>query len=69
LAIQFAYDMGFQNIVLEGDSFDVVKALKLPIDDHSYFGLVINDCKSLSCLFSSFLVSNVRRVVTLLLIV
>jgi len=61
LAIQFAYDMGFQNIIVEGDSLNMVKALKLHSDDNFYFGLVINDCKSLSCLFSSFLVSHVQR--------
>ncbi|RHN73700.1 putative ribonuclease H-like domain-containing protein [Medicago truncatula] len=61
LAIQFSYDMGFRNIIVEGDSLIVVKALKAHSNDNSYFGLVINDCKSLSCLFSSFLVSHVRR--------
>jgi hypothetical protein len=43
LAIQFVYDMGFRNIVVEGDSLNVVKALKSPIDDNFYIGLVIND--------------------------
>jgi hypothetical protein len=62
LAIQFAYDMGFRNIIVEGDHLNVVKALKSHSDDNFYFGLVIDDCKSLSCLFSSFLVSHVRRV-------
>ena len=62
LTIQFSYDMGFRNIIMQGDSLNVVKALKSQSDDNSYFGLVINDCKSLSCLFSSSLVSHVRRV-------
>ena len=59
LTIQFAYDMGFRNIIVESDSLNVVKALKAHNNDNSYFGLVINNCKSLSCLFSSFLVSHV----------
>jgi len=54
LAIQFAYDMGFRNIIVEGDSLNVVKALKSHNNDNSYFGLVINDGKSFRCLFSSF---------------
>ena len=63
LAIQFAYDMSFRNIIVEGDSLNVVKALKSHSDGNSYFGLVIDDCsRSLSCLFFSFLVSHVRRV-------
>jgi hypothetical protein len=45
LAIQFAFDMDFRNIIVEGDSLNVVKALKSHGDDNSYFGLVINDCK------------------------
>jgi len=47
---------------MEGDPLNVVKALNPHSDDNSYFGLVIDDCKSLGCLFSSFLVSHVRRV-------
>jgi len=43
LAIQFAYDIGFRNIVTEGDSLNVVKAVKSPIDDNFYIGLAIND--------------------------
>lgn len=62
LAIHFAYNMCFWNIVVEGDSVNVVKALKSHSDGKSYFSLMITDCKSLSCLFSSFLVSHVQRV-------
>lgn len=62
MVIQFVYDIGFRNIVVESDYLNVVNALNSSIDDNSYFGLVINDDKSLSCLLSSFLISHVRRV-------
>lgn len=35
--------------MVEGDSLNVVKALKSHSDDNSYFDLMINDRKSLSC--------------------
>lgn len=39
----------------------MVNALKSFIDNNSYFDLMINDWKSFSGLFSSFLVSRVRK--------
>jgi len=46
---KFDLDMGFQNIVFEGDFVNMMIVLKLSIDYSSYFSLEINNCKSLSC--------------------
>ena len=59
LTIQFAYEMGFRNIIVKDDSLNVVKALKSHNDDNSYLVLVINDRKSLVVCFLLFLVSHV----------
>jgi len=46
---------------LEGDSLHVAIVLKSSIDNNSYFASMLNDWKSFSGLFSSFLVSRVRK--------
>ena len=48
LTLQFALDLGFRNIVMEGDSLSVVRALNNYVAVSSYSGLLINDCRNIN---------------------
>ncbi|MBA0579000.1 hypothetical protein Gorai_021269, partial [Gossypium raimondii] len=57
-ALQFAKDMGFQRLVLEGDSRMVIKWIISNSVDHSSVTAYINDTRSLN---SQFLVCKVKH--------
>jgi len=61
LAIQFAIDMEFFQVIFEGDSLNVVHGFHNLSDNQSYFGFVLVDCIRLSSRFNSFSLSHVKR--------
>lgn len=54
--------MGFRNIVMEGDSLTMLRALNIYTANYSYIGLLlIEDCRNIRSSFSRFLVEHVKR--------
>ena len=60
-ALVFAREIGVDNIILEGDSSTVIKALQGEDRSLSACGLLIEDVKLLSRSFSKWLYSHIRR--------
>ncbi|OMO99660.1 hypothetical protein COLO4_13164 [Corchorus olitorius] len=60
-AITWAKDMGFNNIVLEGDALSIIRKVTASMPDFSPIGVYIAEIKVLSSSFVSCLFSHVHR--------
>ncbi|KAL0003980.1 hypothetical protein SO802_011541 [Lithocarpus litseifolius] len=60
-ALYFAKDLGFNKVIVEGDSEIVIKALNYGGLSSSSFGHIIKDVKVLSSSLGSVLFSHTRR--------
>lgn len=60
-AVEFALELGFNNIVLEGDSEVLVKLMNSSSRSLAPFGHIINDIVFLASCFSCFSIAHVRR--------
>ncbi|KAL4290639.1 hypothetical protein GQ457_14G002490 [Hibiscus cannabinus] len=60
-AVQFAKELGFSNVVIEGDSLTVLKKIVLCVLDRSILAPIVFDIKELSLDFHSIIFSFVRR--------
>ncbi|KAL0015374.1 hypothetical protein SO802_002443 [Lithocarpus litseifolius] len=60
-AILLAVELGFHQCIIEGDSEIVFKALTEGVSNHSSFGHIIKDCKSIMASLRSCSFSHVRR--------
>ena len=60
-ALVFAKELGFDRMVLEGDSKTVIKAILGDYMDCSYMGHVLQDIKMLSSSFSFISVKHIHR--------
>ncbi|KAJ1396828.1 Ribonuclease H-like superfamily [Sesbania bispinosa] len=61
LAILFAVEMCFDRVVVESDCKTIVEIFQSNSLCHSYQGMIIQDCITLSRCFSSFQIKHVRR--------
>jgi hypothetical protein len=57
----FALDLRFRNIVMEGDSLNVVRTLNTYVVDYSCIDLLIDDCHNIRSSFSNCLVEHLKR--------
>ena len=60
-ALQFAFDLGFQNAILEGDLLGLIKALKAEDHNMSSWGLLVEDAKLVANSFVSLSYSHIKR--------
>ena len=60
-ALTFAKDLGFQHIILEGDSLEVIQALWDKTKTLTPTGLLLEDVRSLSQNFDLLLYSHTKR--------
>ena len=60
-ALEFAIDAGFMNVVLEGDSLNVMRAISSGKASKSRLGHIYEDIQCLATGFQSFSVSSVKR--------
>nr|XP_023923041.1 uncharacterized protein LOC112034451 [Quercus suber] len=60
-AASLARDLGFQNVILEGDSLCLIKALKSAEDNLSPIGLLVDDVKWVGRSFEQLVYSHVKR--------
>ena len=60
-AVSLARDLGFRNVILEGDSLDLIKALKSAEDSLSPTGLLVDDMKRVASSFERLMYSHVKR--------
>ena len=60
-ALQFAFDLGFQNAILEGDSLGLIKALKAKDHNLSPCGLLVEDVKLVANSFVNLSYSHIKR--------
>ena len=60
-ALWFAKDLGFNKVILEGDSEIIIKALNSGGLSASSFGHIIKDIKMMLSSFGSVLFSHTRR--------
>ncbi|XP_065616451.1 uncharacterized protein LOC136061926 [Quercus suber] len=60
-AVQFVYDLGFQKVILEGDSLGLIKALKAEEHNLSPLGLLVEDVKLVANNFVSLSYSHIKR--------
>ena len=60
-ALQFAFDLGFQNAILEGDLLGLIKALKAEDHNLSPWGLLVEDVKLVANSFVSLSYSHIKR--------
>ena len=61
MALSFALDIGISCFVLEGDSWEVFKALTNEEPTLTSYGLLVNDAKVISRNFNQLLYSHIRR--------
>ncbi|XP_041011337.1 uncharacterized protein LOC121255120 [Juglans microcarpa x Juglans regia] len=61
MAILFCKDTGVTNIVLEGDSLQVVKQMQKSVKDWSHGGLIIEDVKAIMKSFPGWSIGHIRR--------
>ena len=59
--MSFAFELGFRNAILEGDSLGLIQALKSEERSLSQMGLLIEDVKMFANNFVSFLYSHMKR--------
>ena len=60
-ALQFAFDLGFQNAILEGHLLGLIKALKTEDHNMSSWGLLVEDVKLVANSFVSLSYSHIKR--------
>ena len=60
-AVEFALELGFENIVLEGDSEILIKILNRSSRSLAPFGHIINDINFLASRFACFSATHVKR--------
>ena len=60
-AVEFALELGFENIILEGDSDVLIKLLNSCSRSLAPFGHLINDIMFLASRFTCFRATHVRR--------
>ena len=60
-AVSLARDLGFRNVILEGDSLDMIKALKSAEDSLYPTGLLVDDVKRVASSFERLVYSHVKR--------
>ncbi|XVE91992.1 hypothetical protein REPUB_Repub01dG0058700 [Reevesia pubescens] len=60
-ALEFALELGFMRIILEGDSLTVIKKLQNKSVDLSLIGVLIEDAKALISIFTICLFSHARK--------
>ena len=60
-AVSLARDLGFRNVILEGDSLGLIKALKSAEDSLSPTGLLVDDVKWVASSFEQLVYSHVKR--------
>ena len=60
-ALQFAFDLGFQNAILEGNSLGLIKALKAKDHNLSPWVLLVEDVKLVANNFVNLLYSHIKR--------
>ena len=60
-ALSFAKDLGFQRLILEGDSLEVIQALLERTETLTPTGLLLEDVRSLSQNFDLLLYSHTKR--------
>ena len=60
-ALSFAHDLGFQNIVLEGDALNLIQALKAQEQNLLPWGLLVEDVKEYGKKFRRVSYSHVKR--------
>ena len=60
-AVTLACDLGFRNAILEGDSLDLIKALKSTEDCLSPTGLLVDDVKRVASSFEQLVFSHVKK--------
>ncbi|XP_075659226.1 uncharacterized protein LOC142629127 [Castanea sativa] len=60
-AVSFVLELGFRNAILEGDSLDLIKALKSAECSLSPIGLLIDDVKRVANNFVRLFYSHVKR--------
>lgn len=58
LAAEFASKQGWRKIIIEGDSRVVISAITNKHDDHSSFGHIVSDIRSLSSCFDMLSLTN-----------
>ena len=46
-AIEFAVDVGFSRLIIEGDNSNVIQAISSPLEKFSLFGNVVDDIRHL----------------------
>lgn len=59
--MEFGKDLGFQNIILEGDTLDIVQILQKEYQSWSRYGNLIEDLKTLLNSLMSWRVHHVKR--------
>ena len=59
--VSLASDLGFRNVILEGDSLSLIKALKSVEDSLSPTGLLVDDMKRVASSFERLMYSHVKR--------
>lgn len=59
--MEFGKDLGFQNIILEGDTLDIVQILQKEYQSWSRYGNLIEDLKTLLNSLMSWHVHHVKR--------
>ena len=60
-ALSFAQELGFQNVILEGDELGLIQALKSQEQNLCPLGLLVEDVKIYSSHFQRVLYSHVKR--------
>ena len=60
-AVEFALELGFENIILEGDSEILIKILNSSNRSLAPFGHIINDINFLASRFACFSATHVKR--------
>ena len=60
-AVTLACDLGFRKAILEGDSLNLIKALKSTEDSLSPIGLLVDDVKWVASSFERLMYSHVKR--------
>ena len=60
-ALQLANDLGFQNVILEGDSLGLIQALKAEDHNLSPLGLLVEDVKLFANNFVRLSSSHIKR--------
>ena len=60
-AMSFAHELGFQNIILEGDALNLIQALKAQEQNLLLWGLLVEDVKEYGTKFRRVLYSHVKR--------